>query len=184
MRRWCITLASAMAALSGADCHAQWYGGYTEAATPYSSAVCSQAQMTMAQGAAAESYANASISTEQARSLYLENEARFIQLRRDNRDAKDAREARKKQEQQAKAALRPAPKRPTELYPRLSSDQIDPLTGEIHWPGCLTGSDYAEDRKSVEDARRTQADYGASDRTTKIIYDASHRLMRTLTRCS
>ena len=180
MRRWCIILASAMTALSGADCHAQWYGGYTDAATPYSAAVRSQAQMTMAQGAAAESYANAAISTEQARSLFLENEARFIQLRRENRDAKDAREAQKKQEQKERAALRPPPKRLTELYPRLSSDQIDPLTGAIQWPTCLMGGSYAEDRKSVEDALRTQADYGSSDRTTKIIYDGAQRMMLTL----
>ena len=183
MGRWCVFLASAMVAFSGATCRAQWYGGwagYTEPATPYSAALRSQAQMTMAQGAAAESYANAAITNEQARSVYLENEARFIQLRRDNRDAKDAREDQKKQEQKARAALRPPPKRITELYPRLSSDQIDTLTGEIHWPGCLMGGGYADDRKSVEDALRTQAEYGPNDRTSKTIYDASHRMMLVL----
>jgi hypothetical protein len=65
MRRWSLILASAIAALSGADCHAQWYGGwggYSEAATPYSAAVRSQAEMTMARGAAAESLGKAAIS--------------------------------------------------------------------------------------------------------------------------
>lgn len=183
MRRWCLILASAIVALSGADCHAQWYGGwggYTEAATPYSAAVRSQAEMTMAQAAAAESYAKAAIANEQARSLYLENEARFIQLRRANRDARDTREEQKKQEQKARAALRPPPRPLTQLYPRLSSDQIDPLTGEIHWPGCLMGGGYADDRKTVEDSLRTQAEYGPNDRTTKTMYEASHRMMRTL----
>ncbi len=179
MRRWFLILASAMVAHSGAHCHAQWFGGWgaTEAATPYSAAVRSQAEMTMAQGAAAESYAKAAISREEARSRYIDNEAKFIQLRRENRDIKDAREEQKKQEKKAKAALRPPPRRLTELYPRLSSDQIDPLTGEIHWPDCLQEKDYSGDRKFVEDALRTQAEFGPSDRTTKIIYDASHRMM-------
>ena len=180
MGRWCLIFASAMAAIAGADCHAHWYGGFTEAATPYSAAVRSEAEMTMARGAAAESLGRAAISREEARSAYLDNEAKFIQLRRENRDIKDAREAQKKQEQKAKAALRPPPKPLTALYPRLSSDQIDPLTGEIHWPGCLMGGGYADDRKSVEDALRTQAEYGPNDRTSKTIYDASHRMMRTL----
>ena len=147
MGRWCLILASAMAALSGANCQAQWYGGwggYTETATPYSAAVRSQAEMTMAQAAAAESYAKASIANEQARSLYLENEARFIQLRRANRDAKDAREEQKKQEQKARAALRPPPKPVTAVYPRLSSDQIDPLSGDY---GVLGPADYTPCRK-------------------------------------
>ena len=103
MGRRCLILASAMAALGGANCHAQWYGGYTEAATPYSAAVRSEAEMTMAQGAAAESLGKAAISREEARSAYIDNEAKFIQLRRENRDIKDAREAQKKQEQKASA---------------------------------------------------------------------------------
>lgn len=183
MRHWCLILAIAISALGGADCRAQWYGGwggYTQAATPYSAALRSQAEMTMARGAAAENLAKAAISREEARSAYIDNEAKFIQLRRENREIKDAREEQKKQEQRAKAALRPPPKPLTALYPRLSSDQIDPLTGEIHWPGCLTGSGYAADRKPVEEALRTQAEYGPNDRTTKTIYDASHRMMQTL----
>lgn len=183
MERWCVILASAVMALGGAHCDAQWYGGwggYTQAATPYSAAVRSQAQMTMAQGVAAQDYAKAAISTEQARSLYLDNEAKFIELRRANRDAKDARLAQKKQEQKEQAALRPPPKRLTELYSRLSSDQIDPVTGEIHWPDCLSDGDYGSDKKTVEDALRTQAQYGPNDRTSKTIYDAAHRMMLTL----
>jgi len=136
--------------------------------------------MTMARGAAAESRGRAAISREEARSAYLDNEAKFIQLRRENRDIKVAREEQKKQEQKARAALRPPPKPLTAHYPRLSSDQIDPLTGEIHWPGCLMGDGYADDRKSVEDSLRTQAEYGPNDRTSKTNYDASHRMMRTL----
>jgi len=183
MGRWCLIVAGAIAALGGADCRAQWYGGwdgYSQAATPYSAAVRSEAEMTIAQGAAAESLGKAAISREEARSAYIENEARFIQLRRENRDIKDAREEQKKQEQKARAALRPPPRPLTALYPRLSSDQIDPLTGEIHWPACLMGGGYADDRKSVEDSLRTQAEYGPNDRTSKTIYDASHRMMRTL----
>lgn len=181
MGRWCLILVSALAAFGSSNCHAQWYGwGYSEAATPYSAAVRSEAEMTMARGAAAESLGRAAISREEARSAYIENEARFIQLRRANRDAKDAKEAQKKQEQKARAALRPPPRPLTALYPRLSSDQIDPLTGEIHWPGCLMGQGYADDRRLIEDSLRTQAEYGPNDRTSKTIYDTSHQMMRTL----
>ena len=42
------------------------------------------------------------------------------------------------------------------------------------------GGGYADDRKSVEDALRTQAEYGPNDRTSKTSSDASHRMMRTL----
>lgn len=183
MGRWCLIMASAIATLSCSDCSAQWYGGwggYSEAATPYSAAVRSQAQMTMAQGAAAENYAKAAVSAEQARSLYLENQARFIQLRRANRDAKDTRLEQEKEQRKATSSLRPAPKPLTQIYPRLSSDQIDPLTGAIHWPECLMDKDYESDKKTVEDALKTQAEYGANDRTTKIISDASHKMMRLL----
>ena len=183
MRRWCLIVASAMGATVCADCHAQWYGGwggYTEPATPYSSAVRAQAEMAMAQGAAAENYARAAIANEQARSVYLENEARMLELRRQRREATHARNEQRKQEQKERAARRPPPKRRTERYPRLSSDQIDPLTGEVHWPECLMGDDYGKDRKSVEDALQTQAEFGAGERTTKIIYDASHRMMLIL----
>ena len=186
MSRGYFMLASVIAALNGADCHAQWYGGYGggggygEVGTPYSAAARGQAEMMMAQGAEVESLGKAAISREEARSRYLDNETKFIQLRRENRDEKDARAAEKKQEQKARAGLRPPPRPVTALYPRLSSDQIDPLTGEIHWPGCLTGSGYAADRKSVEDALRTQAEYGPNDRTEKIIKDASGRMMHSL----
>ena len=85
-----------------------------------------------------------------------------------------------KQEKKARAALRPPPKPITAVYARLSSDQIDPVTGEIRWPACLMGGGYAADRQTVEDALQTQAEYGPNDRTTKTLFDASHRMMRTL----
>ena len=190
MIRWCLVMASALMAIGGDDCNAQWYGGqwyggwnqvYSQAETPYSVAARGRAQMTMAQGFAAESYAKAAVSEEQARNLYLDNEAKFIQLRRANRDAKDARIEQDKAERKAKSLLRPPPKPRVDVYPRLSSDQVDPLTGQISWPDCLSDKDYEADKKIAADALRTQAEYGPNDRTTNTIADVAHRMMKTLT---
>ncbi len=70
MNRWWLILAASVAALDAADCQAQlygrWYryggyGGYYsgDGSTPNSNAVRSQAQLIVAQGMAAESYAEA-----------------------------------------------------------------------------------------------------------------------------
>jgi len=192
MARWLLFIVSVTTTLSCTDCSAQWYGrwyGYGGwggwgdynynwgGSTPYSNAVRAQAELTMAQGAAAENYAKASIANEQARSVYLENQAKFLEMRREQKAVADAKKQQRLDEAKARNALRPPPKSPTELYPRLSSDQLDPLTGEIHWPDSLSGSEYAADRNVVEDALRAQAEFGPNERTARIIYDAAHRMM-------
>ena len=190
MGRWWLILVSVVTLLSCTDCQAQWYGrwygyggwgGYGDynwgGSTPYSNAVRAQAELTMAQGAAAENYAKATVANEQARSVYLDNQAKFLQMRREQKAAYEARKQQRVEEAKSRNALRPPSKTRTELYPRLSSDQLDPLTGEIHWPDSLSGSEYAEDRKVVEDALQSQAEFGPNERTSRIIYDAAHRMM-------
>ena len=175
------------------DCRAQWYGGWYgygnwggwggyysgEGSTPYSSAVRAQAELTQARGVAAESYARAAGAAEQARSQYLENQARFVELRRQQKAAMEADKVKREAEAKARAARRPAPRPHTELYPRLSVDQLDPLTGEIHWPACYLAPEFAADRELIEQALKEQAEHGPEDRTAKILYDAAYRMGAT-----
>lgn len=207
MRRW-LLLVMAVQAVSAADCRAQWVnpgvtrwyvynglglwngpvqwgpGGYyyypENGQTAYSNAVRAQAELTMAQARAAENYARAAEINEQVRQKYLENKARYDEIRRQQRAAIEARKAEEREAQRQRAARRPAPRRPTEIFPRLSSEELDPLTGEIHWPPSLLTSAYAEDRAIIEGALRNQAENGPDARTAKIIFDASRRMRTTV----
>ncbi len=204
MRSLCLILGCAMVTLTAASCTAQWYqpwygynnygygyaygnGGYGgmyygDPGTPYSNALRAEAEMTIAQGAAVESAAKAALDAEQARSQYLDNQAKFLAMRREYKAGVDARIEQRKEEAEARAAARPAPKPPTQLYPRLAYDQLDPLSGEIAWPDCLLGDEYAIDRGVVEGALRSQAEFGPNERTSRIIYEASQRMMTVRSR--
>ncbi len=147
--------------------------------TAYSNAVRAEAELTMARAEAAEQYAKAAEYNERARQQYLENKARYDEIRRQQRAAIEARKQKEREEQRIRASRRPPPKKPTELNPRLSPDQLDPLSGEIHWPDSLMSSAYEEDRRVIEGALRRQAEDGPSERTARIINDAALR-MRTI----
>lgn len=156
----------------------QWgAGGYTyfpeNGQTAYSTAVRAQAELTYAQGLAAERYAKAAEYNEQARKQYLENKAQYDEMRRQQRAVIEAREQKEREEQRVRASRRPPPKKPTEVYARLSADELDPVTGDIHWPESLRTSAYAEDRRIIEEALKMQAEEGPSERTAKIIFDAA-----------
>lgn len=148
--------------------------------TAYSNAVRAQAELTMAQGIAAENYARAAAVNEQVRRQYLENKSRYDEMRRQQRAAAEARKAQEREAQRERAARRPPPKKPTEIYPRLSTDELDPLTGEIRWPPSLQTGAYARDRDVIEDALLVQAENGPDARTAKIIFDAARRMRTTV----
>jgi len=178
-------LMSVTFAVSGGASQAQWYGGSRYGwgggvGTAYSADVRARASMTMAQGAASEYYAKARLTNEAARSQFIDNQAKYIAMRRALTASNEAREQQRIADAKARAALRPPPKSLAQIYPRLSEDQLDPLTGEIHWLELLEGNEYSDDRKVIEEALRAQAEYGASDRTSKIIFEAAHRMMKTL----
>lgn len=168
--------------LSAPRCEAQWYtgwyGGWSgEGSTPYSSAVKAHANLVAAEGQAVESYARAAAAAEQARSQYLENQARYVEWRRQQLWITEERRAAKHAAMRAKAARRPAPRAPTDLYPPLAPDQLDRLTGEIHWPPCLLDPEYAGDRRIVEGALKTRAETGPDERTSSILHDAAWRML-------
>ena len=188
MRRWLLIFVCLVFAVTGSECRAQWYrnyggygGGYGGGGgTAYSYDAQAAAALTIARGTAAQEYAQARQTNELARSQYIDNLSKYQEIRRQQNALKEADKEKQKEETQARAALRPAPKTATQLYPRLSADQLDLLTGAIQWPESVQGSDYADDRKAIEAALQSQAEYGANDRSAKIMFDAAHRMMKTL----
>lgn len=44
--------------------------------------------------------------------------------------------------------------------PTLSPDELDPLTGELHWPAVLATDDFAEYRQDLDKFFKTRADQG------------------------
>lgn len=190
MGRWVQAMVAAVVVLSCTDCMAQWYGGWRgygswggwggyysgEGSTPYSNAVRAEAEMAKARGQAAESYAKAAETNEKVRSQYLENQARFVELRRQQKAAIEAQKDKREDEVKAKVARRPPAKPHTELYPRLSTDQLDPLTGQISWPSCYLAPEFEADRKMIEAALKDEAEHGPDARTSKILFDAAYRM--------
>jgi hypothetical protein len=187
MGRWVQAVVTAVVVLSCTDCMAQWYGGwygsgnwggyyYGEGSTPYSSAVRAEAEMAKARGQAAESYAKAAETNERVRSQYMENAARFVELRRQEKAYSLAQKYKREEEARQKFALRPPTKPHTALYPRLSTDQLDPQTGQIHWPAYFLGPEFEAERKIIESALKEQAEHGPEARTSKILFDAAYRM--------
>ncbi|MGV2340791.1 MAG UNVERIFIED_CONTAM: hypothetical protein LVR18_44680 [Planctomycetaceae bacterium] len=121
--------------------------------------------------------ARAAESAEHARAQYLENQARYVEWRQQQRWISEERHAARHMAMRAKAAGRPAPRPPTDIYPPLAPDQLDRLTGEIHWPGGLMDPEYAKDRAIVEAALRTRAETGPDERTSAILHDAAWRML-------
>lgn len=160
------------------------YGGYgpSYGSNFYESAARGRAAMLRAQGnlvesraQAAESAAEAAESVEEARAQYLENVARFEELRREHRMAEAAREAQEAEERRTRAANYEPPA-PTELYSRLSPQQIDPSTGEIDWPAILLRPEFAKGRRLIEDQLQLIAEEGANPRSAAIIRDTANEM--------
>lgn len=189
--RQILFIAAAMIAVSGSTCQAQWYGrwygsgawgGYGgwysgEGSTPYSNAVRAEAEMTKAQGEAAVSYAQAAAANEVARAQYLENQEKLRAMRREQKAEAEAKKQQRLAEAEERVAKRPPPKPRTELYPRLSTEELDPITGEIHWPDVLKDAAFDMDRATIETALKERAEYGPDDRTAKIIFDTAHHML-------
>jgi len=187
MQRWFLILSIVVVTVCSADCHARSYrrygrgrGGGGGVGTAYSADVRAQAALAVAQGAASLNYAKANQANALARSKYIDNQEKFIDMRRRLRAASEADQEQQKAEAKARAALRPAPASLAQVYPRLSADQLDPLTGQIHWPASLMASEFSTDRKTIETALQAKSQYGASDRTSKILNEAAHRMIKTL----
>lgn len=151
------------------------YGGQTA----YGNAVRSQAELTMARGRAAQSQAIANEHNEKARKQYIENKARYEELRREQRGIIEARKAKEREAQRQRAANR-KPKLPTDLYTRLAVDQLDRTTGEISWPRCLAGKDFDDDRQRVESSVQFIAEHGPDQRSAGIIDETAKKMKKNM----
>lgn len=116
-----------------------YYGG-----TVAGSYAAGMGQMIQAQGAYNQMTAQAATQYEQAKSLALDNKLKaaqtYYQLQRLNQENRAEQE---RQRRAAIAAYTPPPK------PRLSAEQLDPVTGQINWPAALNTSDFAADRTQL-----------------------------------
>ena len=148
------------------------YGGQTA----YGNSVRAQAELTMAQGRAAQSQSIANENNEKARKQYIENKARYEELRREQKEIIEARKEKERESQQQRAVNR-KPKKPTDLYARLAVDQLDRTTGEINWPKCLNGREFDDDRQRIESAVQFIAQNGPDQRSAGII-DATANQMK------
>jgi hypothetical protein len=103
-----------------------------------------------ARGEAAEHYARARLSHEEARRRYIDNQRAWHQAYLERKRANIAfRQERYARERKARdrylATRRESPP------PRLSPDQLDPETGYVVWPEALLGDEFAEQRQRVEE---------------------------------
>ena len=108
---------------------------------------------------------NRALVTEQAREQYLLNVARSNEIRRQQQKAADARKAQRddeRSERRARNLARPA-KRPTDLYARLSVQQLDFGTGAVSWPKSLLREEFRDDRAKIESVLSAIAANGPDD---------------------
>ena len=143
--------------------------------TAYGNAVRAQADLTMAQARARQSDSVAAENYEKARAQYIENKSRYDELRRQQREVIEQRKAAELSEQKERAANR-TPKAPTELYSRLSLDQLDRTAGTINWPQSLLSEKFQKDRATIEAAVQSIAHNGPNERSAGIINNTAKRM--------
>jgi hypothetical protein len=133
-------------AYAGYPSYTGYYGG---GSTVAGSAMSGAANVIQAQGQANLSNSQAAINLEQARSANLDNNLKYTQTYYEQKAIHD-------QYMQAEYAK---DKRSADDYKRyahaaaparMSYSQLDPVTGQLAWPGALTTDDYAASRQEVD----------------------------------
>jgi hypothetical protein len=136
-------------------------------------------QVIRAEGDYNLSTSQAAINFEVARSKYLENSSRWIQGYYRGREANQAYQLQKIErnrhspETLAQAAA-------AELPRKLTSDDIDPTTGKIHWPEQLLGDEYAVFRSDLEEVFEIRGWTSRSPDTTARIHGDTHAMIEIL----
>lgn len=165
---WCgrglVIMAAAIACTSfSAPAEAQWggwgrMGGY--ASTAGQAADYGMAQVIRAQGYANLQNSEAAKNWEDAKTKEIDNREKwtntYFQMRKDNREARaEERGPPITQEQAIRLAHTRAP-------PRLTTTQLDPVTGHITYPLVLTDSVYEPYRENVDRLFAERASSGGS----------------------
>ncbi len=130
----------------GYPAYTGYYGAGTTAA---GSAASGAANVIQAQGQRNLSNSQAAINAEQARSMNLDNQLKYTQtyyekqsIYNQHKQAEYAQD-RRSAEDYKRYAREAAPK-------RMSYSQLDPVTGQLAWPGPLTIDDYADSRQELD----------------------------------
>ena len=150
----------AAVAAAGSSGAAAGGGGNFPGATAFGDIARGQAEFVRAVGERNLNDSKAFINVKTANAMELENKMAltetFFEMRRINRTAR-ALEAgpRPTMDQVVQYARMQAPR-------RLSSLELDPLTGDINWPRVLTDKPYKRTREFVEDQFRLRAKNGGS----------------------
>ena len=125
-------------------------------------------EVVRAQGEAAETASRARINNEQARSSYLDNRLKYIQIKQERERLGKAVRAdyyAKKRESVQRYLASKRSKQP----PRLSPGQLDPATGKLTWPNTLLADEYSKYRKQLDEVFELKSYTNAtSDIATKI----------------
>ncbi|MEW4452842.1 hypothetical protein AB1L30_09215 [Bremerella sp. JC817] len=156
-------LAALVMPLLASSCYAQWggpWGGYSyHASTAEEGYQRGLADVIRSQGMYNLETSRANINQQEANAAYIENRNRaqevWFDMRRRN-DAFRAEQAGPKvtSEQIFRINAQRAPK-------RLNDDQIDPVTGELHWPLILTSMVYDPYRKAIDSGFQKRSQKGS-----------------------
>lgn len=126
------------------------YGGYGYSSTPVEGALRGQADVIRAGGEAAESYTNAAINYEEARSRYYDNKLKWAEVYWQRRRLNEAeREVDYDKQRSRRDAWRA--NNQSRSVARLNPSQLDPTSGKIYWPTVLQGPDFYEYRKKIDE---------------------------------
>jgi hypothetical protein len=120
------------------------------------------------------------VATEQAREQYLKNRALFNEIRRDQRKAIEARKAKEDDERWERRArnLARAGRLPSDLYKRLTIDQLDATTGKVSWPKSLLRTEFDGGRSKIETALSGIAEHGPDEKTAGVIRAAADQMKK------
>ncbi|PQO33927.1 hypothetical protein [Blastopirellula marina] len=157
-------LAALVMPLLVSSCYAQYYGGpygygYGYSSTAAEGAAHGLADVVRSAGSYNLDTSRAMVNVEDARKAYIQNRELAQETWFDMRRRNDAYRAEKRgpaptSEQIFRINAQRAPS-------RLNDDQIDPVTGELHWPLLLTSAIYDPYRKVIDKGFEVRAQQGS-----------------------
>jgi hypothetical protein len=158
-----------------------WFvgGGYYGGGTADGNFMFGVAQIIRAEGDYNLETTQGAINYEIARSKYLENYSRWTQAYFQGREANQAYRIQKRErdrhspEALAQAAAAALPR-------RLSSSELDPVSGRIGWPEVLMGDEYAALRSDLAEQFELRAWTSRSPETAARIHDDTHAMLDIL----
>lgn len=150
--------------------------------TAYSAGENARANTIRAQGEYNQMSAAAMVDYESARSVYLDNQAKWTQIYIERQKAAAELKAQKEQEMQARAERAKAfnAQHPPTGPARLSSSQFDPSTGKITWPLALTAPTFSDTRNSVDKQFELRQHTGTNAAIVSTVEKAVNDMRNTL----